>query len=173
MQSRHYGARCKIRGKKNTVCGIIYRQDNSPQRFWINCSIQTSQYILSDFNINLLLAETSSFAHDFLLSSQSFTFMPTSDKPTPLYRNSLTLVDNILTNKIVVEITSGNSIFDISDHFWQFCISHAFYIKINFTKRKYRDLSCYSESRFNSEHSEELSHLAIFNAFLDVDAAFS
>ena len=99
--------------------------------------------------------------------------MPTSDKPTPVYRNSLTLVDNILTNKIVVEITSGNSIFDISDHFWQFSISHAFYIKINFTKRKYRDLSCYSESRFNSEHSEELSHLAISNAFLDVDAVFS
>ena len=33
-------------------------------------------YIVGDFNINLLLAETSRYAQDFLLSLQSFSFIP-------------------------------------------------------------------------------------------------
>ena len=45
-------------------------------------------------------------------------------KPTRVYNNSATLIDNTLTNKADVEIASGNTISDISDHYSQFCISH-------------------------------------------------
>ena len=51
---------------------------------------------MGDFNINLLHAETSCYAQDFLLSLQSFSFIvPTIDKPTRVYNNSATLIDII------------------------------------------------------------------------------
>ena len=108
---------------------------------------------MGDFNINLLHAETSCYAQDFLLSLQSFSFIPTIDKPTRVYNNSATLIDNILTNKVDVEITSGNIISDISDHYSQFCISH------NFIQRpkpggKNAETSGYSRNKFNSELSD-------------------
>ena len=37
---------------------------------------------MGDFNINLLYAETSCYAQDFLLFLQSFSFIPPIDKPT-------------------------------------------------------------------------------------------
>ena len=75
---------------------------------------------MGDFNIDLLHAETSCYAQDFLLSLQSFSFIPTIDNPIGVYNNSATLIDNILTNKVDVEITSGNIISDISDHYSQY-----------------------------------------------------
>ena len=88
---------------------------------------QTNQYIYyGDFNINLLHTETSCYAQDFLLSLQSFSFISTIDKPTRVCNNSATLIDNILTNKVDVVITSGNIISDISNHYSQFCISQYF-----------------------------------------------
>ena len=116
--------------KSNIICGIIYRQHNSPKRFqeYFDDKLERlitsnkSIYIMGDFNINLLRAETSCYAQDFLLSLQSSSFIPTIDKPTRVYNNAATLIDNILTNKVDVEITSGNIISDISDHYTQFCI---------------------------------------------------
>ena len=124
----------QLQQKSNIICGIIYRQHNSPKRFqeYFDDKLERlitsnkSIYIMGDFNINLLHAETSCYAQDFLLSLQSFSFIPTIDKPTRVYNNSATLIDNILTNKVDVEITSGNIISDISDHYSQFCISHNF-----------------------------------------------
>ena len=111
--------------KSNIICAIIYRQHNSPKRFqeYFDDKLErlitsnNSIYIMGDFNINLLHDETSCYAQDFLLSLQSFSFIPTIDKPTRVYNNSATLIDNILTNKVDVEITSGNIISDIRDHY--------------------------------------------------------
>ena len=106
---------------------------------------------MGDFNIDLLHAETSCYAQDFLLSLQSFSFIPTIDNPIGVYNNSATLIDNILTNKVDVEITSGNIISDISDHYSQFCISHNFIQGPKRGKQKRRDFSGYSRSKFNSD----------------------
>ena len=82
---------------------------------------------MADFNINLLLAETSRYAQDFLLSLQSFSFIPTIDKPTHVHNSSsATLIDNVLANKVDANITSGNIVCDISDQYSQFCVSHTF-----------------------------------------------
>ena len=118
--------------KSNIICGIIYRQHNSPQRFqeYFDLTLEKlissnkSVYIMGDFNINLLHAETSCYAYDFLLSLQSFSFIPTIDKPMRVHNNSATLIDNILTYKVDVKISSGNIISDISDHYSQFCVLH-------------------------------------------------
>ena len=115
--------------KKNIICGIIYRQHNSP-----NCiltyfdeslekySNEKPVYVLGDFNLDLLKSETCRFSHDFLLSLQSCHFLPTIDKPTRVHRSSATLIDNIFTNCPEQHIMSGNIVSDISDHFTQFCI---------------------------------------------------
>ena len=118
--------------KSNIICGIIYRQHNSPQRFQDYFDLTLEKlissnlpvYIMGDFNINLLHAETSRYAYDFLISLQSFLFIATIDKSTRVYNNSATLIDNILTSKVDVKITSGNIISDISDHYSKFCVFH-------------------------------------------------
>ena len=121
----------------------------------------------------LLHAETSCYAQDFLLSLQSFSFIPTIDNPIGVYNNSATLIDNILTNKVDVEITSGNIISDISDHYSQFCISHNFIQGPKPGKQKRRVFSGYSRSKFNSELSDALVSQTNFSDQFDVDTAFS
>ena len=66
--------------KCNIICGIVYRQHNSPQRFqeYFDETLEKliasnkSVYVMGDFNINLLHAESSRYAQEFLLSLQSF-----------------------------------------------------------------------------------------------------
>ena len=55
---------------------------------------------MGDFNINLLHAESSRYAQELLLSLQSFSFIPTTDKPKRVHNSSATLIHNILTNKV-------------------------------------------------------------------------
>ena len=65
--------------KCNTICGIVYRQHNSPQRFqeYFYETLEKlivsnkSAYIMGDFNINLLHAESSRCAQEFLFSLQT------------------------------------------------------------------------------------------------------
>lgn len=133
--------------KKNTICGIIYRQHNSPDVFlsYLEESLekysarQKPVFILGDFNIDLLKAETCNFSHEFLLSLQSYHFFPTIDKPTRVHNNSATLIDNIFTNNCEHSILSGNVISDISDHYTQFCITSSPKEKLIKTKKKTRD----------------------------------
>ena len=90
--------------KCNIICGIVYRQHNSPQRFQEYfdetpekvIASNKSVYIMGDFNINLLHAESSRYAQEFLLSLQSFSFTPTIDKPIRVHNCSATLIDNEL-----------------------------------------------------------------------------
>ena len=69
---------------------------------------------MGDFNIDLLKSETCGFSHNFLLTLQSFSFVPTIDKPTRVYNNSVTLIDNIFVNRIDGKVSSGNIVSDIS-----------------------------------------------------------
>ena len=46
---------------------------------------------MGDFNINLLHAESSNYAQEFLLSLQRFPFIPGIDKPTLVHNSSATL----------------------------------------------------------------------------------
>jgi len=118
--------------KSNIICGIMYRQHNSPQHFqeYFDLALEKlissniSVYIMGDFNINLLHAKTSHYLHD-LFSLQSVSFIPTIDRPTHVYNNLATLIHNILTNKVDVKITSGNIISDISDYSLQLCLSYS------------------------------------------------
>ena len=95
--------------KSNIICGVIYRQHNFRESFqtYFDETLQKLSnsgkpiYVLRDFNINLLNAETCNFTKDFLLSLQSYSFIATIDKPTRVNSNSATLIDNIFLNQIV------------------------------------------------------------------------
>ena len=167
--------------KCNIICGIVYRKRNIPQRFqeYFDETVEKliasnkSVYIMGDFNINLLHAESSRYAQEFLLSLQSFSFTPIIDKPTRVHNNSATLIDNILTNKVDANITSDNIVSDISDHFSQFCVSHTFFKKLKSKKQKRRDFSGFSVNSFNSELSEALLNQNNFVDQFVVDITFS
>ena len=80
--------------KKNIICGIIYRQHNSPECFLeyfkqtLEKFISTGKNVcvMGDFNLCLLKSEVSEFSHNFLLSLQSCYLIPTIDKPSRVSR---------------------------------------------------------------------------------------
>ena len=89
--------------KKNTICGIFYRQHNSPARFLeyfeqtLENFISTGKYVcvMGDFSLCLLKSEVSEFSHNFL---RSCYLIPTTDKPSRVRGNSASLIENIFVN---------------------------------------------------------------------------
>ena len=57
----------------NVICGVVYRQHNSPERFleYFDQTLEKlsasgkSIYIIGDFNVNLLRAESCKYSHYF------------------------------------------------------------------------------------------------------------
>ena len=119
-----------VPNKRNVICGVLYRQHNSPESFlsYFNETVERfnacdkTVYIAGDFNIHLLKSESCNYAHNCLLSLQSYSFIPLKDKLTRVYGNSATLIDNILVNNTTNLLSCGNIISDISDHFSQLCV---------------------------------------------------
>ena len=130
-------------------------------------------YMMGDININLLRFESCNHAQNFLTSLQSLNLTPTIDKPTRVYNNSATLIDNIFVNKLDDHILSGNIISDISDHFSQFCIFRSFQKTPNASNVTMRDFSKYSEKRFIQDVSKINWNLGIADTNKNVDNKFS
>ena len=110
---------------------------------------------MGDININLLCLETCKYAQ-ILLSLQSFSLIPTIDKPTRIYNNTATLIDNIFTNTIDNGLISGNIVSDISYHFSQFCIASSrtkIFKNSKGQNQVKRDFSDFSDVKFNNELS--------------------
>ena len=112
------------------ICGVIYRQHNSTEKFqtYFDETVERFStsgktiYLMGDFNINLLSSETCKYAENVLLSLQSVNLLPTIDKPTRVYNNSATLNDNIFVNNLENDCLTSNIVSDLSDHYTQFCI---------------------------------------------------
>ena len=107
--------------QKNVICGIIYRQHNSPDCFikYFSDTIEklastgNKIHIMGDFNLCLLKTEKSQYSQDFLLALQSSYLLPTIDKPTRVHRMSASLIDNIFVNNPKQVLISGNIITDV------------------------------------------------------------
>ena len=80
---------------------------------------------------------------------RSFSMFPVVDKPTRLYGNSATLVDNIFINNPENNMVSGNIVSDTTDHFSQMCILTS-QCKTFFpnSKTKVRDYSTFNAKSF-------------------------
>mgnify|MGYP006896122226 FL=1 len=169
-----------IAKNSTVICGVIYRQPNSPEKF-LNFFEQTVEklsasgrriFIMTDANINLLSYEWCKYAQEFLHLLQSYSFIPTIDKPTRVRNKSATLIDNIFINNCDTNVNSGNIVSDISDHYTQFCVCNVLGNKSKSIppKVKLRDYSNFSESQF-------LNHLAQLNWESvkgdDINACFS
>ena len=77
--------------------------------------------LLGDFNINLLGQESRAVS-TFVDTLSSNGFFPTVSLPTRVANNSISLIDNMLTNIEKYTIQSGNIMSGISDHLPQ-CVS--------------------------------------------------
>ena len=165
--------------QSNIICGVIYRQHNSVERFLdyfeeaVDRYSATGKpiYLLGDVNINILLAQTCNYAQQFLDCLQSYALLPTIDKPTRVCNNSATLIDNIFTNKFSEYFASGNIVSDITDHFSQFCIFQSTILTSQPAKITSRDYSKYSEQRFLQDLSQ--LHWESLLSGSDVDKLFS
>ena len=80
---------------------------------------------MGDFNINLLGVEKcNKYAHNFLLSLQNFSLFRQLIKPTRFHNNSATLIiyiEIILLSRFDYNITSGNIVSAVSDHYSPIC----------------------------------------------------
>ena len=100
----------------NIICGVLYRQYNSPERFqgyfdstMEKLSTTGKQIILmGDFNINLLHFHGSTHAQNFILSLQNLNLTLAIDKPSRVHKNSYSLIANIFINSLEYSICSGN-----------------------------------------------------------------
>jgi len=167
--------------KKNVICGIFYRQHNSPEIFQSYFDETIEKFassgkcivIMGDFNIDLLKCASSLYSHDFLTSLQSCFLVPTIDKPTRVCSTSATLIDNIFINNPDQVVASGNIISDISDHFLQFCILKSMRDKIKIRKFNVRDFSTSSRDSFNADLSNVNWDTLTDKKPCDVDNLFS
>ena len=155
-----------IAKKSTVICGVIYSQHNSPQKI-LSYFEQTVEklsaagrriFLMTDANINLLCHERCRYAQEYLHLLQSYSFIPTIDKPTRVKNKSATLIDNIFINNYDENVNSSNIVSDIIDHYTQFCVCNALGNKSKSIppKVKLRDYSNFSESQFLN-HLEELN----------------
>ena len=79
-------------------------------------------HLMGDFNIDLFKFESCSYSKELLELTQCFSLLPAVDKPTRVYGNSATLIDNIFSNTLENNLVCGNIVTDTTDHFTQVCI---------------------------------------------------
>ena len=115
-----------FRSSNNIIIGVVYRPPNtdvdefSDHMSNIVSILKTERkscYLLGDFNLNLLNADTHSPTQEFIDLMYSDSLFPTITKPTRVTSHSATLIDNIFCNNILNEqALSGILYTDISDH---------------------------------------------------------
>ena len=139
-----------FRSSNKIIIGVVYRPPNtdvdefSDHMSNIVSILKTERkccYLLGDFNLNLLNADTHSPTQEFSDLMYSDSLFPTITKPTRVTSHSATLIDNIFCNNILNEqALSGILYTDISDHYPIFYIDHSLKKTskdVNITKRPY------------------------------------
>ena len=103
---------------------------------WKFTSTGKNLRLLGDFNLCVQKNETCNYSRDFLLALQSCYLPPNIDKPTRVYKNSASLIDNIFVNNPAQVLISGNLI--TRD-------------KIKWKQIKKRNLSHFNSNSLNSD----------------------
>jgi hypothetical protein len=146
---------------KNTLVGVIYRPPGTDlENFLILlndlldkiCHDDVNIYLMGDFNINLLNADSHLHTSHFIDTMYSKSLFPLVNKPTRMHNSTATLIDNIFTNNIFDNtLISGIFLSDISDHFPVFSIISE--LKIRQAKQivKLRSFSHVNKSLFSEK----------------------
>ena len=134
---------------KNIVTGSIYRHPhyNFEEffKYLESCLVKLAKenkevYLCGDFNFDLLKIDTDSNTQCFFNLLCCYGFLPQILQPTRVTENSATVIDNIFSNNITNEATSGNILLTLSEHFSQFLSINRGtidYKKINMYRRDY------------------------------------
>ena len=110
--------------KKNIIVGVVYRSRTAIDNF-INDFRPVIQkindedkinFIMGDFNIDLLKDDTDTKTHEYLDLIYSYSLIPLIHKPARITEESATIIlDNILTN-LDSSVISKIVLTDVSDH---------------------------------------------------------
>ena len=128
-------------GKKNIVCGCIYRHPlmdlkDFNEDYFDHLMEKLSKenkkvFLIGDYNIDLMKTEEDSNTSTFFDSLTSNLFVPHIIYPTRITTTSRTLIDNIFSNSLnFSDGISGNLTISISDHLAQFLIINEEVVKI-------------------------------------------
>ena len=143
----------KNKKSKNIVCGNVYRHPhyNCDDFFkYLESCLATlakeskEVYICGDFNFDLLKVDTDHLTQHFFNLLCSYGFLPHILQPTRATEHTSTVIDNIFSNNIQDDITSGNVLLNLSDHFAQIVSVNREQIdtkKINMYRRDYSTFS--------------------------------
>ena len=85
-------------------------------------AVSRQAYVKRDYNIDLLQLHTHTHYNAFYENITAQGFFPKITRPTRSFGNSHTLIDNVLTNNLCKQHTSGILTHQISDHFMTFSI---------------------------------------------------
>ena len=118
---------CAVSKQRKCIVGVVYRPPNTSVKDFndyitaILTAVEREKkacFLMGDFNINLLNAESHVSTAEFLEIMYSFSFLPLITKPTRVTSHSATLIDNIFSN-VPFDQSKISGIFytDISDHF--------------------------------------------------------
>ena len=164
----------------NIVCLVIYRHPHSCLENFSNYLTPIIEKIsnerkycvlMGDFNLNLLNCESHGGTDEFLNTMTSYFFQPHILQPTRITDHSATLIDNIYFNSVDHFTTSGNIIYDISDHLPNFLIISKLNFKIFKNGVFVRDYSHYNEEDLITE-TGDVNWETVYNSD-DVNLAFN
>ena len=93
-----------VKREPTVICGIIYRQHNSPEVFqtYFGETVEKfaftnkTLYRMGDLNEDLLKCETSHFSHNFLIHLQSCYLIATVNKPTRVHAISIRVTEALI-----------------------------------------------------------------------------
>ena len=140
-------------GKRNLLCGVLYRHPNSNLEKFLDYINLTAEKIIQenklclmmgDFNIDLLKIDVHANSENFLNITGSSFFLPHILQPTRITDHSSTLIDNIFFNSVEHFTISGNIVYDLTDHLPNFILFNKFSAltpNIKIYKRDYSKLS--------------------------------
>ena len=145
--------------RKNLIIGCIYRHPSGiPIRDFTNDHLEPIMEkiskerkecaLMGDFNVDLLKSSGNNAASDFYNTFSSYFFTPFILQPTRL--RAKTLIDNIFLNSLDYSSTSGNLLYELSDHLVQFIILENFSKERKLPETDFykRDYSNYSDAEF-------------------------
>ncbi len=164
---------------KNFLICCVYRHPSSKvdnltshfQNLLSNISSNKFVFIMGDFNVNLLDYASHSPTTDFVNNFFSHNLLPCIHHPTRVSEHRASVIDNIYTNATNANITSGNILMQISDHFPQFLVLKNAQVSHNKSESFKHDYSKFKDDKFLEEFNQ--TNFTYFeNSNMDVNQRF-
>ena len=164
---------------KNFLICCVYRHPRSAidnltshfQNLLSKISSNKLVFIMGDFNVNLLDYASHTPTSDFVNNFFSHSLLPCIHHPTRVSEQRASVIDNIYTNATDANITSGNIVIQISDHFPQFLILKNTQVSHNKSESFKHDYSKFKEDKF-LEDFNQIDFTYLENSELDVNNKF-